>query len=107
MSDPATLRGLSGLSPAPARLQGSALVMIDLQQTYREGVMRLDGVEPALREAAARRDLRTQLVVERLTGRSAEEPYTNADMQRGIDLEPAAVAVRGISAVTSAASSLE
>ncbi|SEO80012.1 Nicotinamidase-related amidase [Methylobacterium sp. UNC300MFChir4.1] len=53
MSDPATLRGLSGLSPAPAPLRGSALVMIDLQQTYREGVMRLDGVEPALREAAA------------------------------------------------------
>jgi nicotinamidase-related amidase len=26
--------------------------MIDLQQTYREGVMRLEGVEPAIREAA-------------------------------------------------------
>lgn len=37
MSDLATLRGLSGLSPAPAPLTGSALVMIDLQQTYREG----------------------------------------------------------------------
>ena len=49
MSDLATLRGLSGLSPAPAPLTGSALVMIDLQQTYREGVMRLEGVEPALR----------------------------------------------------------
>ena len=53
MSEPATLRGLSGLNPEPAPLKGSALVMIDLQQTYREGVMRLDGVEPALREAAA------------------------------------------------------
>jgi nicotinamidase-related amidase len=52
MSDPVTLRGLSGLSPEPGRLKGSALVMIDLQQTYREGVMRLDGVETALREAA-------------------------------------------------------
>jgi nicotinamidase-related amidase len=52
MSDLATLRGLSGLSPEPAALKGSALVMIDLQQTYREGVMRLEGVEPALREAA-------------------------------------------------------
>ncbi|MCJ2049024.1 cysteine hydrolase family protein [Methylobacterium sp. J-070] len=52
MPDPTTLRGLSGLSPAPAGLKGSALVMIDLQQTYREGVMRLDGVEPAIREAA-------------------------------------------------------
>ncbi|MGU3664383.1 cysteine hydrolase family protein [Methylobacterium sp. A49B] len=53
MSEPATLRGLSGLSREPAALKGSALVMIDLQQTYREGVMRLDGVEPALREAEA------------------------------------------------------
>jgi nicotinamidase-related amidase len=53
MSEPATLRGLSGLNPEPAALRGSALVMIDLQQTYREGVMRLDGVEPALREAEA------------------------------------------------------
>jgi nicotinamidase-related amidase len=53
MSEPATLRGLSGLNLEPAALRGSALVMIDLQQTYREGVMRLDGVEPALREAEA------------------------------------------------------
>ncbi len=52
MSDLATLRGLSGLSPEPAPLAGSALVMIDLQQTYREGVMRLAGVETALHEAA-------------------------------------------------------
>jgi len=43
-------------------------------------------------EAAARRDLRTQLVVERLTGRSDEAGYVNAAMQRGIDCEPAAFA---------------
>lgn len=53
MTDLKTLRSLSGLPPEPAALAGSALVMIDLQNTYREGVMRLDGVEPALREAAA------------------------------------------------------
>lgn len=53
MSDLATLRGLSGLSPEPASLTGSALVLIDLQETYRRGVMRLEGVEPAIREAAA------------------------------------------------------
>jgi hypothetical protein len=41
-------------------------------------------------EAAARRDLRMQLVCERLTGRPQESGYINADMQRGIDLEPAA-----------------
>lgn len=43
-------------------------------------------------EAAARRDLRAQLVIERLTGRVAEDAYVNADMQRGIDLESAALA---------------
>lgn len=51
MTDRKTLRSLSGLSPEPAALEGSALVMIDLQNTYREGVMRLDGVEPAIVEA--------------------------------------------------------
>lgn len=43
-------------------------------------------------EAAARRDYRMQLVCERLTGQPQEDGYTNATMQRGIDLEPAAVA---------------
>ena len=53
MSDLKTLRGLSGLSTEPARLTGSALLMIDLQNTYREGVMRLANVEPAVAEAKA------------------------------------------------------
>jgi hypothetical protein len=43
-------------------------------------------------EAAARRDYRMELVTERLTGMAADDPYINADMQRGIDLEPAAFA---------------
>jgi predicted phage-related endonuclease len=38
-------------------------------------------------EAAARRDLRVQLVVERLTGQPQEDGYINAAMQRGIDKE--------------------
>lgn len=46
-----TLREVSGLSPRPAGLRGSALLMIDLQNTYREGLMRLSGVEPAVGEA--------------------------------------------------------
>lgn len=41
-------------------------------------------------EAAARRDYRTELVLERITSRQQESPYINADMQRGIDLEPQA-----------------
>jgi hypothetical protein len=43
-------------------------------------------------EAAARRDLRTQLVCERLTGQVQEEPFVNAAMQRGIECEPLAFA---------------
>lgn len=43
-------------------------------------------------EAAARRDLRVRLVLERITGYSQEAGYINADMQRGIDKEPDAVA---------------
>jgi hypothetical protein len=43
-------------------------------------------------EAAARRDLRTQLVCERLTGVLQEDPYVNGAMQRGIDCEPLALA---------------
>lgn len=43
-------------------------------------------------EAAARRDLRTQLVVERLTGQPQEDGYVNAVMQWGIDHEADAFA---------------
>lgn len=43
-------------------------------------------------EAAARRDYRLQLACERLTGQSQENGYVNAEMQRGIDLEPRAFA---------------
>ncbi len=43
-------------------------------------------------EAAARRDLRTQLVVERLTQTVQEDVFVNAAMQWGIDQEPAAFA---------------
>ena len=48
-----TLRTLTGMDPNPAPISTSALVLIDCQQTYREGVMQLEDVEPALREAAA------------------------------------------------------
>ena len=51
MSLPKTLRDVSGLGTDAPSLKGSALVMIDLQNTYREGVMQLEGVEPAIKEA--------------------------------------------------------
>jgi len=47
-----TLRELMGLGDAPAPLGQSTLIMIDCQNTYRQGVMQLDGVEDALAEAA-------------------------------------------------------
>jgi predicted phage-related endonuclease len=44
-------------------------------------------------EPASRRDLRTQLAIERLTGKPVEtDSYVNREMQRGIDLEPMALA---------------
>ena len=51
MSLPKTLRDVSGLGTDAPSLKDSALVMIDLQNTYREGVMQLEGVEPAIKEA--------------------------------------------------------
>jgi nicotinamidase-related amidase len=41
------------MDPSPSSISDSALVLIDCQQTYREGVMQLEGVEPALEGAAA------------------------------------------------------
>lgn len=44
-------------------------------------------------EAAGRRDLRTRLVVERLTGQTQDDGgFVSKDMQRGTDLEPEAFA---------------
>jgi hypothetical protein len=43
-------------------------------------------------ESATRRDLRVQLVVERLTGDPEDHDFTNAAMQWGIDCEPLAFA---------------
>lgn len=48
-----TLRSLLALPDTPASLSKSALVLIDCQNTYREGIMQLEGVEPALKECAA------------------------------------------------------
>lgn len=52
-----TLRDLNGLSHAPSSLADSALIMIDCQNTYREGIMKLEGVEEALVEAKKLLDL--------------------------------------------------
>ncbi|MGL4397548.1 MAG: cysteine hydrolase family protein [Hyphomicrobium sp.] len=46
-----TLRSLLALPSEPRPLSQSVLIMIDCQNTYRDGVMQLEGVEPALAEA--------------------------------------------------------
>jgi nicotinamidase-related amidase len=51
MQSSKTLREVSGLASQPPSLRGSALIMIDCQNTYRQGVMQLVNVEPALAEA--------------------------------------------------------
>ncbi|MEV0439533.1 cysteine hydrolase family protein [Streptomyces spectabilis] len=52
-SHPATtLRDVIGLDNKPPRLSGSALIMIDFQNTYRTGVMTLDGAEKAVAAGA-------------------------------------------------------
>lgn len=47
-----TLRDVIGLDNHPPRLSESALIMIDFQNTYRTGVMALDGAEAALAAGA-------------------------------------------------------
>jgi nicotinamidase-related amidase len=46
-----TLRALSGMVDSPKPLRESALILIDCQNTYRQGVLKLEGVEEALVEA--------------------------------------------------------
>ena len=43
-----TLREITGMGHTPTTVGKSALVLIDCQNTYREGLMQLEGVEPAL-----------------------------------------------------------
>ena len=45
-----TLRDIIGISHEPSALSESALILIDCQNTYREGVLKLDNVEPALQQ---------------------------------------------------------
>ncbi len=51
MAEVHTLRDLAGMGREPASLAQAVVVMIDCQNTYREGVMKLVGIEKALEEA--------------------------------------------------------
>jgi len=63
---PTTLREVAGLGHYPASLKDAALIMIDCQNTYRQGVMQLSGVEEAIIEAKKlldmARDLKTPII---------------------------------------------
>ena len=48
---PQTLRDITGMGYEYASLKDSALIMVDCQNTYRQGVMQLTNVEPAVKEA--------------------------------------------------------
>ncbi|MGW9437418.1 isochorismatase family protein [Streptomyces sp. NPDC055607] len=52
MAASTTLRDVIGLPQEPPRLSESVLIMIDFQNTYRTGVMRLDGAEEAVAAGA-------------------------------------------------------
>lgn len=52
MSASPTLRSVIGLDDTLPRLAESTLVLIDFQNTYRTGVMALEGAEPALAAGA-------------------------------------------------------
>ncbi|MFC7791073.1 isochorismatase family protein [Streptomyces cinereoruber] len=52
MTASTTLREVIGLPQEPPRLGESTLIMIDFQNTYRTGVMRLDGAEEAVAAGA-------------------------------------------------------
>ncbi|MCB1916353.1 MAG: cysteine hydrolase [Rhodocyclaceae bacterium] len=51
MSKPHTLRNLAGLPDDLPPLRDCTLVLVDCQNTYRHGLMALEGVEAALAEA--------------------------------------------------------
>lgn len=52
VSPPPTLLELSGVSPRPARLAESVVVLIDAQRVYVDGRLPLPGIHAALAEAA-------------------------------------------------------
>lgn len=52
MNASATLRSVIGLDNTLPRLGDTTLIMIDFQNTYRSGVMALEGAEPALAAGA-------------------------------------------------------
>ncbi|MBU8894073.1 cysteine hydrolase [Corallococcus sp. M34] len=53
MNAPATLTQLAGLSTLPSPLASAALIIIDMQGEYREGALKLPGIDTATKESMA------------------------------------------------------
>ena len=45
-----TLRDITGMGYAQFGLSNGALLMVDCQNTYRQGIMQLTNVEPAIKK---------------------------------------------------------
>jgi nicotinamidase-related amidase len=58
-----TLRDITGMGYQPASLKDSALILIDIQNTYRRGLMQLTNVEPAILEAQKLLNLARELKI--------------------------------------------
>ena len=65
MTEYSTMRDIVGLGHKAANLSEAALILIDCQNTYRQGIMQLTGVEDAIKEArrllTAARELKTPI----------------------------------------------
>lgn len=48
MSELKTIRDIAGLPNEASPISESALIIVDAQNTYTEGVMKLDGMDAAL-----------------------------------------------------------
>lgn len=50
MSEVTTIRDIAGMGNTSSSVSDSALIIVDAQNTYTEGVMKLDGMDAALQE---------------------------------------------------------
>jgi nicotinamidase-related amidase len=90
-----TLREITGLGHQAPSLKDSVLVLIDIQNTYRRGIMQLTNVEPAIQQAqkllARARDLKIPVIhIQHDAGKGT--PYDISDDIGAIAQEVAPIA---------------
>ena len=82
-----TLRELTGLPAEPAPLSGSALVLIDIQNTYTRGVMALEDVEPAIDDPQVTEEGSTEDPADEPSADGATSDSAQDDAQEDADEE--------------------